>query len=122
MGIAMQKKVSDVNDNWLYALMDKGFSANAIRDYASETGHKAIIDYPLSYRKNPQNQKKLSDFEKEIYKNRSDVERFFSDLKDNFGIHRIYVKKHAKVKLVLEFASIALIIKKLYYQEKLRQP
>ena len=64
---------------YLYSVEDKGYDSDKIREYADMTDHKAIIDCRKT--------KKLShmrEFEKELYKNRTSVERTNSELKSCF--------------------------------------
>lgn len=56
------------------AALDKGYDANAIRDRLSKDGIEPVIP-PRSHRKTP-----LS-YDREIYKERNRVERFFNKLK-----------------------------------------
>lgn len=101
---------------YLYDLGDSAYDAQAIREVSQKLGHKPIIDYhtrpqpvtQLPCRKKPQ--PKLSPAEKDRYKERTQVERVFSRLKDEFGAEFVRVRGAKKVMTHLMFSVLALTI------------
>ena len=85
----------------LYDLMDAAYDAPEIAVYSRNLGHVPIID------SNPRRgEKKEMDPAKKIrYRERSGVERFFSNL-ENYGSKNIRVRGHAKVMAHLMFGVI----------------
>ena len=61
---------------YIYSVEDKGYDSKKIRQYAAMTGHKAIIDC-----RNTKNLSHMNEFEKDLYKNRTSVERTNSEFK-----------------------------------------
>lgn len=95
----------------LYDLMDAAYDSPSIHAFSHALGHKPIID------DNPRKTgvKKVFDPpEKERYKQRSSVERVFSNLKDNYGGRMIRVRGHAKVMTHLMFGIIAITANQLF--------
>ena len=95
----------------LYDLMDAAYDSHSIHKFSHLLGHKSIIDH------NPRKtgEKKIFDLpEKERYKQRSSVERVFSNLKDNYGGRMIRVRGHAKVMTHLMFGIIAITANQLF--------
>ncbi|MDD7984864.1 transposase [Lentisphaera marina] len=95
----------------LYDLMDAAYDSPSIHKFSHLLGHKSIIDH------NPRKtgEKKIFDPpEKERYKQRSSVERVFSNLKDNYGGRMIRVRGHAKVMTHLMFGIIAITANQLF--------
>jgi hypothetical protein len=88
----------------LYDLMDSAYDAPQIREYSSRINHVPIIDF----NKRRGEKKEFEPAHKQRYKERSSIERVFSNLKDNFGIARIRVRGAYKVMAHLMFSMIAL--------------
>jgi hypothetical protein len=101
----------------LYEIMDKGYYVDAISTFIEERGRKALIV------KCPKTTKAKEDHEQEAlakktlnwqpaeeirFKHRTAVERFNSNLKDNFGGRTIRVKGHQKIFCHLMFSVLAL--------------
>jgi len=102
----------------LYDLMDSAYDAPIIRDYSKSLGHVPIIDI------NPRRNTKLKEelraearrlellhFERpedRRYKERTNVERVYARLKDEFGGRMIRVRGYAKVLAHLMFGILAL--------------
>lgn len=102
----------------LYDLMDSAYDAPIIREYSKSLGHVPIIDI------NPRRNAKLKEelkaeadrlellhFERpedRRYKERTNVERVYARLKDEFGGRIIRVRGHAKVMTHLMFGILAL--------------
>jgi hypothetical protein len=102
----------------LYDLMDSAYDAPIIREYSKSLGHVPIIDI------NPRRNTKLKEelraearrfellhFERpedRRYKERTNVERVYARLKDEFGGRMILVRGYAKVMTHLMFAILAL--------------
>jgi transposase len=119
LALPMLKRLEHNNiNNYCYVLMDKGFSSDYTREFVMKKGKKPLIDYNKSNCKDPSKLRGFDNFEKEIYKNRTDVERFYGDLKDNYGVKTIYVKGNKKVKLTITFAILAMLVKKTYQERK----
>jgi hypothetical protein len=93
-----------------YDLADAAYCAEAIRGYSRSLGHVPIID------RNPRGGKKIemSGWEAERYKERSTVERAFSEMKDNYGASFARVRGAKKVMAHLMFGIIALAASKLW--------
>jgi len=107
----------------LYDLMDSAYDSPIIRDYSKELGHVPIIDI------NPRRNKKLKreiidekarqakinfvEPERIRFKERSNVERVNSRLKDEYGARKVRVRGHAKVMAHLMFGVIALTVDQL---------
>ncbi len=85
-----------------YTLADSAYDAADIKEHISSMGKIAIID------NNPRRGEKieLTAIEKSRYKNRTAVERLFSELKDSYGASKIWVKGHAKVMCHIMFGVI----------------
>ena len=64
---------------YLYSVEDKGYDSQKIRDYATMTGHKAVIDSKFT-----KNMSHMDEFEKNLYRNRTSVERTNSEFKSCF--------------------------------------
>jgi len=102
----------------LYDLMDSAYDAPIIREYSKSLGHVPIIDI------NPRRNTKLKEelkaearrfellhFERpegRRYKERTNVERVYARLKDEFGGRMIRVRGWAKVMTHLMFGILAL--------------
>jgi hypothetical protein len=88
----------------LYDLADAAYCAESIRDYSRSLGHVPIIDH------NPRKGQKIEmcPAEADRYKERSAVERAFSDLKDNHGASFVRVRGAKKVMAHLMFGVIAI--------------
>lgn len=87
-----------------YDLMDAAYCSPILREHSRQLGHVPLID------SNPRRGEKIpfAPHEAQRYKERSTVERVNGRLKDNFGIHRVNVRGHAKVATHLMFAVLAL--------------
>lgn len=85
-------------------LMDSAYDASVIKKFSNDLEHHTIID------SNPRRGEKIpfSSEEKEEYKNRTSVERFFGRLKDEFGARQIRVRGNEKILAHLLFGMIAL--------------
>ena len=94
-------QISDQRITNLYDLMDAAYDASAIYRFSRQLGHVPIID------NNPRRgMKKVMDTAETIrYRERSSVERFFSNLA-NYGSKHIRVRGHAKVIAHLMFGVI----------------
>lgn len=92
VAIPLIKKASEQVTS-LYDLADAAYDAKYIKDFSAKMGHVPIID------QNPRRMK-CSEVEPDRarrYRARSVVERFFSQLKDNYGGRNIRVKGDQKV-------------------------
>lgn len=102
----------------LYDLMDSAYDAPVIREYSQSLGHVPIID--INPRRNTQLKEELRaearrfellHFERpedRRYKQRTNVERVYARLKDEFGGRMIRVQGYAKVMTHLMFGILAL--------------
>jgi Transposase DDE domain/Transposase domain (DUF772) len=102
----------------LYDLMDAAYDAPIIREYSKSLGHVAIID--INTRRNTKLKEELGaearrlellHFERPLdrrYKERTNVERVYARLKDEFGVRMILVRGYAKVMTHLMFAVLSL--------------
>jgi hypothetical protein len=102
----------------LYDLMDSAYDAPIIREYSKSLGHVPIID--INPRRNTELKEELRaeaqrlellHFERpedHRYKERTNVERVFARLKDEFGGRMIRVRGYAKVMTHLMFGILAL--------------
>lgn len=101
---------------YLYDLGDSAYDAQAIREVSRKLGHKPIIDYhtrrkpvtQLPCREEPQ--PRFSPAEKDRYKERTQIERVFARLKNEFGAEFVRVRGAAKVMTHLMFSVLALTI------------
>lgn len=84
-------------------LADAAYCSETIRENIRSFGKIDIIDH--NPRRGQKKEKSLE--EKEEYKERSSVERFFGDIKDNFAGRLIMVKGHAKVMCHLMLGILA---------------
>ena len=102
----------------LYDLMDAAYDAPIIREHSQSLGHVAIID--INTRRNTKLKEELRaearrfellHFERpegRRYKERTNVERVYARLKDEFGGRMIRVRGYAKVLAHLMFGILAL--------------
>jgi hypothetical protein len=102
----------------LYDLMDSAYDAPIIRDYSKLLGHVPIID--INPRRNSKLKEELRAEERRLellhferpedrrYKERTNVERVYARLKDEFGGRVIRVRGYAKVLAHLMFGILAL--------------
>lgn len=88
----------------LYDLMDAAYDSKIIRDFSENLGHVPIIDF--NQRRGEK--KEFDPAKKERYKERTNVERVNSRLKDEFGGKTLRVRGHAKVFTHLMFGILAL--------------
>jgi hypothetical protein len=91
--------------SYLYDLADAAYDAHQIKEQSKELGHVPVID---PNHRGGKDAIPMAPHEKERYKERTVVERFFSRLKDEFGGDHIMVRGHAKVSLHLMFGAIAI--------------
>ena len=102
----------------LYDLMDAAYDAPIIREYSKSLGHVAIID--INTRRNTKLKEELGAEARRLellhferpedrrYKERTNVERVYARLKDEFGGRMILVRGYAKVMTHLMFGILAL--------------
>ena len=102
----------------LYDLMDAAYDAPIIREYSKSLGHVAIID--INTRRNTKLKEELRAETRRLelihferpedhrYKERTNVERVYARLKDEFGGRMILVRGYAKVMTHLMFGILAL--------------
>jgi len=88
----------------LYDLMDAAYDASEIYYFSKTLGHIPVIDH----NKRRGDKREFSPAEKGRFKERSSVERVFSNLKDNYGCKNIRVRGAKKVMMHLMFGVIAL--------------
>ena len=102
----------------LYDLMDAAYDAPIIREYSKSLEHVAIID--INPRRNAKLKEELRAEKRRLellhferpedrrYKERTNVERVYARLKDEFGGRMIRVRGYAKVMTHLMFGILAL--------------
>ena len=102
----------------LYDLMDAAYDAPIIREHSRSLGHVPIID--INPRRNTKLKEEIRAEEKRFellhlerpedrrYKERTNVERVYARLKDEFGGRMIRVRGYAKVMTHLMFGILAL--------------
>jgi Transposase DDE domain/Transposase domain (DUF772) len=88
----------------LYTLMDAAYNSKLIEDFVASIGKVAIID-PKA--KCNGDYVPLDPAKKQRYKARTVVERFNSDVKDNYGANHVRVRGGAKVFSHLMFGTLA---------------
>jgi Transposase DDE domain/Transposase domain (DUF772) len=112
LSISSSQKVAS-----FYEIMDKGYYVDAVSKFINGQGRKALIHKcPKSTKakEEQEQEKKAQTFlnwmpaENKRQKYRTEVERFFSNLKDNFGGRSIRVKGNLKVFCHLMFGVLAL--------------
>ena len=91
-----------------FHLLDSAYDALAIREESKALGHIPIID-PNRRGGSVPEEKIMDPEQKERYKNRSNAERGFSRLKDQFGFRQLTVRGHDKVRTHLMFGVICLL-------------
>lgn len=90
----------------LYDLMDAGYDSENIRQHSRQLGHVPIIervrhgDKPVT----------MAEHEANRFRGRTNVERVFARLKDEFGAHFTRVRGHAKVMAHLMFGLLPLTV------------
>jgi hypothetical protein len=89
-----------------YALMDKAYAGDTIAEAARALGQVAIVP-PKGVRNGPPPPEFTRDRQRR-YDHRTNVERFFSDLKDNHGGNHLFVKGGARVHSHLMFGVLAI--------------
>jgi len=107
--IPMMQSLSKDFD-WVCELMDAAYDAKEIKGFSRIIlKHIPLIDH------NRRRGEKIefAPHEQFIYRKRSCVERVYSNLKDNFGCRKIFVKGAAKVMTHLMFGILALTVKQL---------
>jgi len=87
-----------------YDLMDAAYCSPLIRAHSKALGHVPLIDH------NPRGGDKiaLAPHQAQRFKERTTVERANARLKDDFGVHRVNVRGHAKVMTQMMFAVLTL--------------
>lgn len=90
-----------------FDLMDAAYDADPIRDESRELGHVPIIDF--NARRSPE-ERRMSELEKEIYKDRSAAERVFSHLLDAHGGRSVRVRAPKKIALHLLLGIIVIAV------------
>jgi len=102
----------------LYDLMDAAYDAPIIRERSKSLGHVAIID--INTRRNTKLKEELRAEARRLellhferpedrrYKERTNIERVYARLKDEFGGRMILVRGYAKVMTHLMFGILAL--------------
>ncbi len=87
-----------------YDLMDAAYCSPIIRAHSETLGHVPLIDH------NPRGGAKIefAPHQARRFKERTTVERVNARLKDDFGVHRVNVRGHAKVLTQMMFAVLAL--------------
>ena len=88
-----------------YDLMDAAYDAGEIREQIASLGRVSIID-PRKTRNGVKPE--MEPAQRERFKSRTAVERFYARLKDEFGIRTIFVRGPTKVFTHLMFAVLAL--------------
>jgi hypothetical protein len=94
----------------LYDLRDAAYCSPIIEAHSESHGHVPLIDH------NPRTSGAKKEFlphEAERYKERTNVERANSNIKDNFGGRNIYVRGHAKLFSHLMFGVLAMTAEQL---------
>ena len=116
LGIPLSMKSSD-RVRVYYELMDKGYYVTAITGFIEREGRVPIIAQCPKNKKTKEDLKQeelamktlnWTPAEKVRFRFRTSVERFFSQLKDNFACRQIRFRGHAKVYCHLMFSVIAL--------------
>ena len=87
-------------DHPVYLLMDRAYEGHETRALAVELGYIPVVP-PKSNRKNPWN------YDKELYKQRNQVERLFRRIK---RFRRIFTRYDKLDVIFLAFVHIALIV------------
>ena len=100
---------ADEKSKFLYVLCDGGYSNNLIYEAADNLGKVAIIDFKAN-RNNVKPQ--MEDFEKERYKNRSNIERLNGELKNCFLPNRLKSRGNKAI-LDIQIALLFLTIKRI---------
>ena len=102
----------------LYDLMDAAYDAPIIREHSRSLGHVPIID--INPRRNAKLKEELRAEERRLellhferpedrrYKERTNIERVYARLKDEFGGRMVRVRGYAKVMTHLMFGILAL--------------
>lgn len=104
--IPLVRTVSQRVGATLYDLMDKGYAGEAIRTASEELGSVPIV--PPKAKGRGKRAPELAPDRADRYRNRTIVERFFSDLKDNHGGNFVFVKGAEKVKAHLMAGVLAI--------------
>ena len=104
----------------LYDLMDSAYDAKQIREHSAAMGHAPVID--VNPRRKGAEQRREDKAQREAnfvppervrYRERSNVERVFGRLKDEFGGRHVRVRGHQKVTCHLMFGVLALTLEQL---------
>ena len=100
--------------------MDSAYDAKQIREHSAEMGHVPIIDVNprrkgAKHRRENKAQREANFVppERVRYRERSNVERVFGRLKDEFGGRHVRVRGHQKVTCHLMFGVLALTLDQL---------
>ena len=94
----------------MFDLADAAFDAEPIRSACAELGTVAVID--ANTRKAAE-MRPMSDLEREIYRDRGAVERFFSHLLESHGGRTVRVRAPAKVALHLLLGTIVVAVEQM---------
>jgi len=86
---------------------DAAYDAEPIRDESRELGHVPVID--ANRRRSPE-ARRMTELEKEIYKDRSAAERVFSHLLDAHGGRNVKVRDPKKVQLHIMLGIIVIAV------------
>ena len=98
-GRALLRQLGPVDDS-VYLLMDRAYEGDETRALAMELGYIPVVP-PKSNRKNPWN------YDKQLYKQRNQVERLFRRLK---RFRRIFTRYDKLDVIFLAFVYFALIV------------
>ena len=105
----MQKSAERVDS--LYDLADSAYDAEDIRSFSRRLGHVAVID---ANRRGGGETPEMDPAKRVRYNERTAVERFNADLKDNYGGRDIRVRGWKKVFCHLMFGVVAIAVKQLF--------
>lgn len=110
VAIPLMQQSASLIKNSCYDLMDSAYDAPQIANFSKSLGHVPIIDPHARRNTDP---RVLDPHEKNRFRERSSVERFNSNLKDNWGGRCIYFRGATKVACHLAFGILALTAERL---------
>lgn len=93
--IPLMRMVSERVGCVFYNLLDKAYQGETIRRVSQSLGQVTIV--PPKKTKKDEPAMELTPDRKKRFENRTGVERFYSDLKENHGGNFVFVRGHAKV-------------------------